>query len=135
MRVCRWALVLAVVPAGIYLAREERAYPYPVAYRFGFDYREASLKECNWQKQFFARHEMGQDTGGGIKLTQFWPRFPDTQEGAALCWQERRKVTPLPYFEPGSMTPREPTSEEVRLERQGWIAGYMDSVYQHPLKD
>src|SRR5579859_6503299 len=67
--------------------RKEKPYPYPVAVRFGFQYREESLKEDAWQAQFYGRH-LGAPKG--MSLTRFYPRYPDTEEGAAASWRERR---------------------------------------------
>jgi hypothetical protein len=104
-----------------------------VAYRFGFDYREASLKEEGWQARLYARHP-GHGTGeaGGVKLTRYYPRYPDTERGARESWRARREVTPFLYLESRSKARREPTAEETRWEEEGWVAGYLESVRRHP---
>jgi hypothetical protein len=123
-------LVVAVVALGLLVARGSRPYPYPVAYKLGYQYREESLKEEGWQEQFRTLHPYA--GSGGLKLTRFWPRFADSTEGAVACWGERRKALGIPYLETGTMRRREPTAEETRLEKEGWVAGYMESVRQHP---
>jgi tetratricopeptide (TPR) repeat protein len=30
---------------------------------------------------------------------QFYPRYPDNEQGARQCWKERRKTTPFVYFD------------------------------------
>ena len=113
-------------------SRKEKPYPYPVAYRFGFDYREESLKEDAWQTQFYGRH-FGAPVG--VSLTRFYPRYADTEGGAAASWRERRKAMPFVYIDPRSKTAREPTEQEKKLEQEGWVAGYLESVRRHPAQD
>ncbi len=100
--------------------RKEKPYPYPVAVRFGFEYREGSLKEDAWQTQFYGRH-LGAPAGLG--LTRFYPRYPDTEAGAVANWRERRQSMPFVYLAPGTGASREPTELEKSLEREGWVAG------------
>jgi hypothetical protein len=112
--------------------RKEKPYPYPVAFRFGFEYREESLKEDAWQTQFYGRH-LGAPAGVG--LTRFYPRYPDTEAGAAASWRERRQAMPFVYLDPRSGGGREPTELEKRLEQEGWVAGYLESVRRHRARD
>jgi len=49
-------------------ARKEKPYPFPVAYRFGFAYREESLREDAWQTRFYARHLAGTPAGDALRL-------------------------------------------------------------------
>ncbi|HZY84993.1 MAG TPA: hypothetical protein VFE78_09190 [Gemmataceae bacterium] len=113
-------------------SRKEKPYPYSVAYQFGFDYREASVKEDAWQVRFHGRHAA---TPGGVSLTQFYPRYPDTADGAAASWRERRAAMPFVYVDARSQAGREPTAEEKKLEQEGWVAGYLESVRRHPAAD
>jgi hypothetical protein len=112
--------------------RKEKPYPYPVAVRFGFAYREESLKEDAWQTQFYARH-LG--APAGVSLTRFYPRYPDTEAGAAASWRERRHTMPFVYLAPRSGADRPPTEREKQLEQEGWVAGYLESVRRHPAPD
>jgi hypothetical protein len=129
-----FAAIIALVALGVGLlvVDESRPYPYPVAYKFGYQYREESLKEEQWQARFRALHSSVPMGRPGIGLARFWPRFGDDREGARACWMARRKVTPIPYLDPGTIRARQPTPEETRLEEAGWIAGYLESVHQHP---
>ena len=114
-------------------SRKERPYPYPVACRFGFDYRQESVKEDAWQTRFYARH-LGA-APAGVALTRFYPRYPDTEVGAAASWRDRRQTMPFVYFDPRTRAGREPTERETKLEREGWVAGYLESVRRHPAGD
>ncbi len=130
LRACLAGLILAGAAIPILLANKEKPYPYPVAYKFGYDYHQESVKEEAWQSSVQNRLSVpGAPQQPTLKLTRFWPRFPDTEEGAMNCWQERRKITPILYVDPNSHTQREPTAEERQLEKEGWIAGYMASVH------
>jgi len=111
---------------------KEKPYPYPVAVRFGFEYREGSLKEDAWQAQFYGSH-LGAPTG--VSLTRFYPRYPDTQAGAVASWRERRQTMPFVYLTPRSGAGREPNEREKKLEQEGWVAGYLESVRRHPARD
>jgi hypothetical protein len=121
-------VILSAGVASFLVTDGSRPYPYPVAYKFAYQYREESLKEENWQGQFQALHPYA-STG---RLTRFWPAFADTPQGALECWMKTRKTLSIPYFHPGTMAPRRPTTEETALEQEGWVAGYMESVRQHP---
>jgi hypothetical protein len=112
--------------------RKEKPYPYPVALRFGFEYREESLKEDAWQTQFYGRH-LG--APAGVSLTRFYPRYPDTEVGAAASWRERRQTMPFVYLASRSRATRQPTEAEKQLEQEGWVAGYLESVRRHPARD
>ena len=128
----------ALTDLGSYKSRKEKPYPYPVAYKFGFDYREESVKEDAWQARFHGRH-LGVASvpapQGGVALTQFYPRYPDTEEGAARSWRERRQASPFVYIDPASRGCRAPTDAEKTLEREGWVAGYLESARRHPARD
>jgi hypothetical protein len=113
-------------------ARKEQPYPYPVAYRFGFAYREESRREDAWQAQFYARHPGGQ---AAVRLARFYPRYPDTEQGAVACWRDRRQAMPFVYLDARSKVRRAPAEWEANLERAGWVAGYLESVRQHPAQD
>ena len=113
-------------------ARKEKPYPYPVAYRFGFAYREESLREDAWQTRFYARHF---GAPAGLGLTRFYPRYADTEDGAVASWRERRQAMPFVYIDPRSKTDREPTAAEKKLEQEGWVAGYLESVRRRPAPD
>ena len=112
--------------------RKEKPYPYPVAVRFGFEYREESLKEDAWQTQFYGRHP---GAPAGMSLTRFYPRYPDTEAGAVASWRERRQTMPFVYSTPRSGAGRQPTELEKNLEREGWVAGYLESARRHPATD
>ncbi len=112
--------------------RKEKPYPYAVAVRFGYQYREESRKEDAWQAQFYGRHA-GAPAGTGP--TRFYPRYPDTAAGAVASWRERRQTMPFVYLAPRSGSGREPTELEKKLEREGWVAGYLESVRRHPSPD
>jgi hypothetical protein len=137
MRICVGLVLLAGVAAALVFARSEKPYPYPVAYKFGFDYREESVKEDGWQTQFRAMHpgageEQVVSSVPVVKLARFWPRFADTEGGARQSWEERQKIAPLPYLDAKTLKARQPTAAERKIEQDGWIAGYMASVRQHP---
>jgi hypothetical protein len=138
MRAWAGALVVAGAVLVVVFFPRERPYPYPVAYKFGFDYREASLKEERWQASLAARFA-GVDPAvlgkRGVKLKKFYPRYPDSEEGAVRSWRERRTSTPILYVDEKTKAPREPTEGEAKLEREGWVAGYLDSVRRHPHTD
>jgi hypothetical protein len=123
---------LALAGAGLLVVDGSRPYPYPVAYTLGYQYREESLKEEQWQERFQVLHAAGSPGAAGVGLTRFWPRFADDRVGACASWQARRKVAPLPYLQQGTLKARPPTAEETQLEREGWIAGYLESARQHP---
>jgi hypothetical protein len=113
-------------------ARKEKPYPYPVAYHFGFGYREESIREDAWQTQFYGRHV---GAPAGVNLARFYPRYPDTEAGAVASWRERRQAMPFVYIDPRTKAGREPTEPEKELEREGWVAGYLESVRRHPARD
>jgi hypothetical protein len=119
-------------PLGQAERRKEKPYPYPVAVRFGFQYREESLKEDAWQTQFYGRHP---GAPAGLGLTRFYPRYPDTEAGAVASWRERRQTMPFVYLAARSGADRQPTEREKELEREGWVAGYLESARRHPAPD
>ena len=121
-----------LTPLAQSVRRKEKPYPYPVAVRFGFEYREESLKEDAWQSQFYGRH-LGAPRG--VSLTRFYPRYPDTEAGADASWRERRRTMPFVYLAGRSGAGREPTEREKQLEREGWVAGYLESVRRRPACD
>jgi hypothetical protein len=126
-RTCAGILVLAGAAVAVALAPEKKPYPYPVAYKLGFDYREESVKEEAWQTSLAARAPFGPAAaGGGMSLPRFWPRYPDTESGALACWRERGKDVPILYLEKGRGNGTRAEQEE--LAREGWVAGYLDSV-------
>jgi hypothetical protein len=120
------ALLLAVA------ARKEKPYPYPVAYRFGFNYREESVREGAWQAEYYARNLGGR---AAVGLARFYPPYPDTEPGAVASWRERRQAMPFVYLDPRSKVSREPTELEKDLECAGWVAGYLESARRHPVTD
>jgi hypothetical protein len=128
MRAPAALLILAAAAITLLAVGDSWPYPYPVAYKFGYQYREESLKEEGWQAQLHARNAFAQ---AAVQLTQFWPRFADTEQGARACWAARRKIAPIPYFDARKAS-RQPTAEEAQLEQEGWVAGYMESVRRHP---
>jgi hypothetical protein len=136
LRICCGLVILAGAAAAVLVVQSGKPYPYPVAYKFGFDYREESVKEDAWQGQFRALHPNAGDAEEQgtpvVKLTRFWPRFADTEEGALESWKQRQKIAPLPYLDPKTRAARQPTEAELKIEKEGWIAGYMASVRQHP---
>jgi hypothetical protein len=113
-------------------ARKEKPYPYPVAYQFGFTYREESLREDAWQMQFYGSHA---GAPVGVSLARFYPRYPDTEAGAVTSWRERRSAMPFVYLDARSRATRQPTEWEKKLEQEGWVAGYLESVRQRPSRD
>jgi hypothetical protein len=107
-----------------------KPYPYPVAYKLGFDYREESVREEAWQTRLAARNPFLAESGGqAVSLPRFWPRYPDTEQGALACWQERGKDAPILYLDEGRG--RASRAEQQRLAQQGWVAGYLDSARRH----
>jgi hypothetical protein len=129
MRALGAMVILAAVAITLLVVSGSQPYPYPVAYKFGYQYREESLKEEGWQAQFHAQNAFAHGT---VQLTRFWPRFADTEQGALACWRERRKTAPIPYLDSRTAARREPTAAETRLEKEGWVAGYMESTRRHP---
>jgi hypothetical protein len=138
MRACVCAAIVVGAAIAVLCSRQTMPYPYPVAYKLGFDYRESSLKEEELHNRLLARHPMaipGARAPVGVKLTKFYPRYPDTEVGAVDCWNDRRKTCPIIYREARSDRPRAPTDEDVKLEREGWVAGYLESARRHPAKN
>jgi hypothetical protein len=135
VRTCCAALLLVGV-AGLFLfSPRTKPYPYALAYKLGFDYREASVREEEWQAGLATRYP-GVDAAAlekaGVKLTKFFPRHPDTEQGALDSWAQRRQSSPFLYLDAKTKAARAPTPEEVKLEKEGWVAGYMDSALRHP---
>jgi hypothetical protein len=136
-RVLCGVVILAGAAAALLVAQSGKPYPYPVAYKFGFEYREESVKEDAWQAQFRALHPEAdgvpqEGAARSVKLARFWPRYADSEAGALESWQQRQKVAPLPYLDPRTLAARQPTQTELKIEKKGWIAGYMASVRKHP---
>jgi hypothetical protein len=137
-RVVCGVVILAGAAAALLVAQSGKPYPYPVAYKFGFEYREESVKEDGWQAQFRALHpqadglEQEGTAARAVKLARFWPRYADTEDGALESWRQRQKVAPLPYLDPRTLAARQPTHAELKVEKEGWVAGYMASVHKHP---
>jgi hypothetical protein len=132
-----WCAILVVAGAAGWALFSQRTmpYPYPTAYQFGFAYRENSVKEEAIHSAFSARYpaaEQGAPEKGRVRLTRFYPRYPDTEQGALDSWQEQRKAAPFVYLDDKSNKPRGPTDSEAKLEKEGWIAGYLESARQHP---